>query len=93
MRKLALPLAIAAIVCFAIAIDSGLAADPQASSQGVVVTSPPSPARATLISYQEQNMTIGRYCFRCHNDTNMIGGMSLEAFDAERERDVLADDR
>ena len=34
------------------------------------------------LSPQEQNMLIGRYCFRCHNDALVTGGLSLESFDA-----------
>ena len=32
-------------------------------------------------AYQEQNQVIGRYCLRCHNDSTMRGGLSLEHFD------------
>ncbi len=32
----------------------------------------------------EQNMLIGRYCFRCHNDALMTGGLSLESFDVAK---------
>ncbi len=85
--KFTLPLAITVIVCLALAVDPGLAADPQVSSQGAVFTAPRSPAGIAPISYQEQNMTIGRYCFRCHNDTSLTGGMSLESFDVERAYD------
>ena len=82
-----MPLAITVIVCLALAVDSGLAANPQVSSQGLVFTAPLSPAGMAPISYQEQNLTIGRFCFRCHNDTTLTGGMSLESFDVERAYD------
>ena len=39
------------------------------------------PLRPSL-SVQEQNEVIGRYCFRCHNDQLLTGGLSLESFDA-----------
>ncbi len=36
------------------------------------------------MSFEEQNQTIGRFCIRCHNDTTLEGGMSLESFDAAK---------
>ncbi len=36
------------------------------------------------LSFEEQNEIIGRYCFRCHNDQLLAGGLSLESFDAAR---------
>ncbi len=33
---------------------------------------------------QDPNVIIGRYCFRCHNDVLLTGGLSLESFDATR---------
>ncbi len=38
------------------------------------------PGRAAT-AYQEQNQVIGRFCLRCHNDSSMRGGLSLESFD------------
>ncbi len=35
-------------------------------------------------AYQDQNQVIGRYCLRCHNDSTMRGGLSLEHFDVAR---------
>ncbi len=35
-------------------------------------------------SQAEQNMLIGQYCFRCHNDALMTGGLSLESFDVAK---------
>ena len=42
----------------------------------------PGAAAAASLSYQEQNLAIGRYCFRCHNDMQRVGGLSLESYDA-----------
>ena len=36
------------------------------------------------LSFEEQDELIGRYCFRCHNDQLLTGGLSLESFDAAR---------
>ena len=32
----------------------------------------------------DPNALIGRYCFRCHNDVLLTGGLTLESFDATR---------
>jgi len=87
MKKFALALAITAIVSLALAVDTGLAGGPQLPGAPPLMTAPLSPAGIEPMSYQEQNVTIGRYCFRCHNDTSMTGGLSLESFDAERAYD------
>ena len=36
------------------------------------------------LSFEEQDELIGRYCFRCHNDQLLTGGLSLESFEAAR---------
>ena len=41
-----------------------------------------SAAPPTPLSFKEQNELIGRYCFRCHNDQLVTGGLTLESFDA-----------
>lgn len=82
MKKSALALAVTLIVCLALSADTGLAGSPQAAG-----LAPLSSAGIASLSYQEQNMTIGRYCFRCHNDTKLTAGLSLESFDVERAFD------
>ncbi len=42
----------------------------------------PSAGGVAPMSFQEQNQAIGRYCFRCHNDVQQTGGLSLESYDA-----------
>ena len=87
MRKFTLATVVAAIVCLALAVDTGVAGSAQAPPGGVIVSVPPASAAFAPMSYQEQNMTIGRFCFRCHNDQLLTGGLSLESFDAERAFD------
>ncbi len=93
MKKSALVLAVTLIVCLALAVDTGLAGSPQVAevarygSEHRLMTAPLSSPGVAPTSYQEQNMTIGRFCFRCHNDTTLTGGMSLESFDVERAYD------
>tara|TARA_B100001146_G_scaffold135623_1_gene119014 strand:- start:1607 stop:4003 length:2397 start_codon:yes stop_codon:yes gene_type:complete len=41
-----------------------------------------SAAPSAPLSFKEQNELIGRYCFRCHNDQLVTGGLTLESFDA-----------
>ncbi len=45
------------------------------------------PRRVPASSLQEQNLVLGRYCFRCHNDQDLTGGLSFEAFDVARAAD------
>jgi len=46
-----------------------------------------SAAPSTPLSFREQNELIGRYCFRCHNDQLVTGGLTLESFDAAQAYD------
>ena len=46
-----------------------------------------SAAPSTPLSFEEQNELIGRYCFRCHNNQLVTGGLSLESFDAAQAYD------
>jgi len=48
---------------------------------------PPPEALGAASSYQDQNVTVGRFCFRCHNDSSMTGGLSLESFDVGQASD------
>ncbi len=84
MKKFALATSIALILCLAVTVDTGLAGSSRGSGPGAIAFVEPVSAGSAPMSYQEQNMIIGRYCFRCHNDQLLTGGMSLEAFDAER---------
>jgi len=46
-------------------------------------------ARAPL-SYDAQNEFITQYCLNCHNDTDLKGELSLDAFDAAHAADRAA---
>jgi hypothetical protein len=46
-----------------------------------------SAAPSVPLSFKEQNEVIGRYCFRCHNDQLVTGGLTLETFDAAQAYD------
>ncbi|MCS5704128.1 MAG: DUF1592 domain-containing protein [Acidobacteria bacterium] len=83
MKKFALAASIASILCLAVSVDTGLAGGSQALNVNSIAFVEPVAAGSAPMSYQEQNMTIGRYCFRCHNDQLLTGGLSLESFDAE----------
>ena len=83
MKKFALAASIASILCLAVSVDTGLAGGSQALNVSSIAFVEPVAAGSAPMSYQEQNMTIGRYCFRCHNDQLLTGGLSLESFDAE----------
>jgi len=84
MKKFALATSIALILFLAVTVDTGLAGSSRASGSGAVAAVELVSASSAPLSYQEQNMTIGRFCFRCHNDQLLTGGLSLESFDAER---------
>ena len=61
----------------------GLTADPGLALRPELEAAPSTSSHpAPTLSFQEQNAEIGRYCFRCHNDEMLTGGMTLEAFDA-----------
>ena len=87
MKRFILTFFLGAVICLGIAAGSGVA-QLQESSIGRSSVAPigNEAGRRTTesLSYQEQNMLIGRYCFRCHNDALMTAGLSLESFDASR---------
>ena len=83
MKKFALAASIASILCLAVSVDAGLAGGSQALNVSSIALVEPVATGSAPMSYQEQNMTIGRYCFRCHNDQLLTGGLSLESFYAE----------
>ena len=86
MKKFARALLITGVICLTLAASVGLA---QRGSSGPVapLDAVGGKLAAPASSLQEQNLVIGRYCFRCHNDQNLTGGLSLESFDAERAAD------
>ncbi len=89
MKKLALPIFATALLCFALLVGTGPAGawqEPSAMTQGSSATISSVGASAPM-SYQEQNTTVGRYCFRCHNDQLLTGGLTLESFDVEHAYD------
>jgi len=76
-------------VCLGLAAGTGLAqrlSGPRSSPlAGWELAAGPGRGAGTAVaalSYQEQNLAIGRYCFRCHNDMQRVGGLSLESYDA-----------
>ena len=74
MKRFILTFFLGAFICLGIAAGSGVA-QLQESSIGRSSVAPigNEAGRRTTesLSYQEQNMLIGRYCFRCHNDALM----------------------
>ena len=84
MKKFALATSIALILFLAVTVDTGLAGSARGSGSGANAFMEPVSAGPAPMSYQEQNRTGGRFCFRCHNDQLLTGGLSLESFDAER---------
>jgi len=82
MKKFVLPVAVTLIVCLALAVDSGMARGPRSAQEAIASMTPLSADGIAPLSHDEQNMSLGRFCFRCHNDTSLTGGMSLESFDA-----------
>ncbi len=89
MKKRALPILATALLCSTLLVGTGLAGAWQESSALTPGTSgATSSGGATApMSYQEQNTTIGRFCFRCHNDQLLTGGLTLESFDVEHAYD------
>jgi hypothetical protein len=87
MKRFILTFFLGVFICLGIATGSGVA-QLEGSSGGRSSVAPignETGRRVTEgLSYQEQNMLIGRYCFRCHNDALMTAGLSLESFDASR---------
>ena len=90
MKRAALAIAVSLIFGLALAIDAGrtLGAEPVASTipgehPGSGVAAESTAAEAPRV-YQDQNVTVGRFCFRCHNDSSMTGGLTLESFDVSR---------
>ena len=66
MKKLALPIIATGLLCFALLVGTGPAGawqEPPALTQGSSATISSGGASAPM-SYQEQNTTVGRYCFR-----------------------------
>ena len=86
MKRFILTVLASGFVCLGVAAGSGIAQlESSAGRRNVAATPAEAGGLATkALSYQEQNMLIGRYCFRCHNDALMTGGLSLESFDAAK---------
>ena len=76
MKKFAVATVIPLLLCLGLVAGTSLARAPQASATGVAAA--PS---------QEQNVTVGRFCLRCHNDLLLTGGLTLESFDVSRAGD------
>jgi len=54
---------------------------PEAAAAAVVAV-PKTPQISQVAP--DPNTVVGRYCLRCHNDTQRTGGLSLESFDVSR---------
>jgi len=82
MKRFALPL------LGTVVMSLGLIAGASLAEQEEVPSTLPQPVAVRYapksLSAQDQNVLIGRYCFRCHNNNNLVGGLSLETFDAGR---------
>jgi hypothetical protein len=77
MRKFAAAIWVFTILGLGLAVDSGVAQRADLPPASVGGASPP----AAPMAYQEPNVTVGRFCLRCHNDRMETGGLSLESFD------------
>ncbi len=82
MAKLARALLITGVICVGLAASAGFAQ--RGSSGSVAMNAAPA---ALALSLQEQNLVLGRYCFRCHNDQDLTAGLSFESFDVARAAD------
>jgi hypothetical protein len=74
----------ALVVPGALILALGLAASTSLAQRGGQEATPAASAGRQAMapsSHQEQNLVLGRYCFRCHNDAQLTGGLSLESFD------------
>ncbi len=86
MKKLTLALRAPGFLCLGLAVSTSLVQrDTEPDATGLrrpSVSAAAGGGAVAPLSFQEQNMLIGRYCFRCHNDKDRTGGLSLESFDA-----------
>ena len=78
MKRFAFAVLGTGLLCLGLTASTGLAQRGAASASAPATVSP---GTAAPLSFQEQNVAIGRYCLRCHNDVMLEGGMSLESFD------------
>jgi hypothetical protein len=88
MNRLTVAVLGAGLLCSGLVVRSGLAQGAAQAPDGRLAETGPASAAGgaepALISFQEQNELIGRFCLRCHNDAMRTGGLSLESFDAAR---------
>ena len=87
MKKFTLALGAVGFVCLGLVASTSLAqreSKPATTDWRRPSVSAAGGSAVAPLSFQEQNMLIGRYCFRCHNDKDRTGGLSLESFDAAR---------
>ncbi len=81
------PLLGTAVACLGMAAAAGFAQQETAARGAPTTTGELQPAvrwMPEMLSSQDQNMLIGRYCFRCHNNVDLKGGLTFETFDATR---------
>jgi hypothetical protein len=86
MKKLALPVCVTGLFCFALTVRAGVSVElrPQASAPPPVGAATPAPVAAAPMPAATQNATIKQYCLGCHNDNLKRGELSLASFDAAR---------
>jgi hypothetical protein len=86
MKKLALPVCVTGLFCFALTLRAGVSVElrPQASAPPPVGAATPAPVAAAPMPAATQNATIKQYCLGCHNDNLKRGELSLASFDAAR---------
>ncbi len=81
MKRIALAIAVSLIFCLGLTVDASQSVPARPTAGGVAAAAV---SASAPIAYQDQNVTVGRFCFRCHNDSSMTGGLSLESFDVSR---------
>ncbi|HSC25997.1 MAG TPA: DUF1587 domain-containing protein, partial [Vicinamibacterales bacterium] len=88
MRRLAPPLLVTGLFCTVLALRVGLAVGPAATSgPQEAAPAPDQDTRTTPRTAPDLNATIEQYCFECHDDKPMRGGLTLARFDVARAED------
>ena len=78
LKRLTLAILTIGLVGLLLTADTGLAQRAATPAMAPILAGATAPA---LMPAQEATMLIGRYCFRCHNDRDLTGGLTLESFD------------
>jgi len=77
----------AVVLCAVVSMQAGLAGP---ASRGRVPAAVPTMAAPTHLSSAALNDTLKQYCVGCHNDIDLKGDLSLDAFDVARAGDHAA---